>query len=60
MPEKNEMEYVPVGNEARRNRSRGLHYILERMLLRLFRHSCVCPFCFRVRKNREQEKVIEF
>jgi hypothetical protein len=60
MPEKNEMEYVPVGNEARRNRSRGLRYILERMLLRLFRHSCVCPFCFRMRKNREQEKVIEF
>ena len=60
MPEKREMEYVPVGIEARTNRSRGLRFVLERLLLRLFRHSCVCPLCFRLRGNAAQEKVIEF
>jgi len=60
MPDKREMEYVPVGIEARTNRSRGLRIILERLLLRLLRHSCVCPLCFRLRGNEAQEKVIEF
>jgi len=60
MPEKQEMEYVPVGFEAGTNRSRGLRFILERLLLRLLRHSCVCSLCLRLRGNEAQEKVIEF
>ena len=60
MPEKQEMEYVPVGFEARTRRSRRLRVFLERMLLRLLHHSCVCPLCHRLRENEAQEKVIEF
>ncbi len=60
MPEKHEMEYVPVECEARANRSRGLRIILEQLLLRLLRNSCICPFCLRVLETEAQEKVIEF
>jgi len=60
MSEKYEMKYVPVGLEARAGRSCGLRLILERLLLRLLRHSCMCPFCFRLRENEAVEKVIEF
>jgi hypothetical protein len=59
MPDRQEMEYVPVELEARTKRSRGLLFILERLLLRLLRHSCVCPLCQRLSRAAE-EKVIEF
>jgi len=60
MPEKHEMEYVPVGMETRKERSGGLRLFLERLLLPLLRHSCVCPSCQRFRVDKAKEKVIEF
>ena len=54
------MEYVPVGMETRKERSGGLRLYLERIILRLFRHRCVCPSCQRLRVDVAQEKVIEF
>jgi hypothetical protein len=59
MPDRQEMEYVPVKLEARTERSRGLRFILERVLLWLLRHSCVCSLCQRLSREVE-EKVIEF
>ena len=60
MPEKHEMEYVPVGMETTNERSGGLRLFLERLLVRLLRRSCVCPSCQRSRVNEANEKVIEF
>lgn len=60
MPEKREMEYIPLTIEGQKQRSCGLRLFLRRLLLRLFSHSCVCPDCRREWMNEAREKVIEF
>ena len=60
MPEKREMEYVPIGIEVQMQRSCGLRLFLRRLLLQLLGHRCDCPACRRERVNEAREKVIEF
>ena len=60
MPEKQEMEYVPIGTEAAKRRNHGLRSFIERWMLRLLRHSCACPVCQRLRGIGAQERVIRF
>ena len=60
MPEKHEMEYVPVEMETTNERSGGLRLFLERLLVRLLRHSCICPSCQRSLVDEAKETVIEF
>ena len=54
------MEYVPIASEAAQRRTFGLRSFIERWLLRLIRHSCVCPACRGLRDAVAEEKVIEF
>ena len=60
MPNRLEMEYVPIASEAAQRRTFGLRSFIERWLLRLIRHSCVCPACRGLRDAVAEEKVIEF
>ena len=64
MPERRqqeEMEYVPVGNEAAEHLNSGLRLLIEQLLLRLLRHVKTCPDCQpQLQGNEAQERVIEF
>jgi hypothetical protein len=60
MRDRQEMEYVAIGREAAGQRNCGLRLLFTKWLLQLFRHSCVCPDCQRLRGSKAEEEVIEF
>jgi hypothetical protein len=61
MPEKQEMEYVPIRIRLQAQPSScGLRLFLRRLFLRLPGRSHVCPVCQREWMKRMREKVIEF
>ena len=59
MPEKREMEYVPVGMEAKRSRLSGLRLFFER-LLQLLVCPCDCHLWEGAESDEAKETVIEF
>ena len=59
MPEKREMEYVPVGMEGKESRAGGLRQFLAR-LLRLLVCPCECHLSEGEDSDEAAEKVIEY
>ena len=58
MPEKREMEYVPVGMEGKEERSSGLRQFIAR-ILRLLVCPCECHLS-ESEQHEAEETVIEF
>ena len=59
MPEKREMEYVPVGMEAKQSRLSGLRVFFKR-LLQLLVCPCDCHLSEGEDSDAAEEEVIEF
>jgi len=60
MPEIEEMEYVPIGEEAKTDRFRGLRLLLKRIFLLLLCPTDEWPPSGEFPNDEEEEEVIEF